>query len=139
MVIVLCTCYAMTVTTTPGTVCTFSDANEDVVNAFTIGTIVLGVISIVLCLGVVLVIVAYSKDKAYLRERIIFGLMLSNIAFSVTNIVPVQLIEHDCTNVITIIPKAWTRGVWFFGKYWMVSLHCSGFDWHLLVLNISHQ
>eukprot|EP00041_Stephanoeca_diplocostata_P014191 m.255486 g.255486 ORF g.255486 m.255486 type:complete len:398 (-) comp19616_c0_seq4:151-1344(-) len=110
----------MTVSTTPGTPCTFSGVNEDVMNTLAIGTMVFGILSMILCTCVVSVIVAYSKEKMYLRERIIFGLMLSNMAFSVTNIIPVQLIEHDCTNTITIIPKAWTRGVWFWGKYWMV-------------------
>eukprot|EP00041_Stephanoeca_diplocostata_P042238 m.10488 g.10488 ORF g.10488 m.10488 type:complete len:457 (-) comp7521_c0_seq1:341-1711(-) len=89
-------------------------------NIFAIITIVLGVLSITLCLCVIAVILAYNKDRKFLRERLILGLMCTNVMYSGANCSPMNLaITRECQYVLTQVQVAWARGFWLFGKYWM--------------------
>jgi hypothetical protein len=93
-------------------------------NHIVLATFVVGGLSIVPCLFVVLAIVAYGKDIMCIRARIIIGLMLSNIVYSVGNAIPVALLQ---TNVSTCGQVAMSfdtirfgRAWWFAGKYALV-------------------
>eukprot|EP00041_Stephanoeca_diplocostata_P037344 m.1407493 g.1407493 ORF g.1407493 m.1407493 type:complete len:543 (+) comp25020_c0_seq1:1168-2796(+) len=89
-------------------------------NQYTIATSVFGGVSLLVCCSVVVVVVAHRKDTMYLRERIVLGLMGSNIVFSIANMVPVYYFVDECTLLFSVDSAAWTRGIWILGKYWMV-------------------
>eukprot|EP00041_Stephanoeca_diplocostata_P012903 m.217753 g.217753 ORF g.217753 m.217753 type:complete len:477 (-) comp19137_c0_seq2:451-1881(-) len=104
-------------------------------NQLAIAVSFFGGLSVVACMLVVLVIFAHNKDRRSLRERIILGLMVSNLVYSVANIVPVWYRfegENQCPHhsLVSVDGTVWTRGFWFFGKYSMVC-------YEILIMTIS--
>eukprot|EP00041_Stephanoeca_diplocostata_P022690 m.543638 g.543638 ORF g.543638 m.543638 type:complete len:398 (-) comp22130_c0_seq9:3815-5008(-) len=92
-----------------------------VANNIQLATSVLGGMSIVACLCVVAVILGYAKDKRYLQDRIVLGLMMANIIFSVGSAVPTWYVDlTSCAHLVAIGNDGWQRGLWFGGKYAMV-------------------
>lgn len=92
-----------------------------IINSFIIPTMVFGTLSVFLCLWVMMVILAYRKDLHSMRERIILGLIGANLIFSMANALPFFLVElKDCTFVLTFKDAAWIRGIWLFGKFYIV-------------------
>lgn len=90
-------------------------------NSMAIATMLFGSLSVVLCLLVIAVILGHKKDRHFLRERIMLGLMVANCVYSAANIAPVWYIDsRSCNYVLTEEEDVWVRGVWFWGKYWMV-------------------
>lgn len=90
-------------------------------NPMAIATILFGLISVVACVGVIIVILAYKKDLHYLRERIILGIMCANVVYSASNLAPAHLANpKTCAYALSLEEAAWTRSVWIWGKYWMV-------------------
>eukprot|EP00041_Stephanoeca_diplocostata_P021295 m.493030 g.493030 ORF g.493030 m.493030 type:complete len:485 (+) comp21791_c0_seq9:263-1717(+) len=99
-------------------------------NTMTVATSVFGSVSFLACSFVLIVIFAYSKMSGHLaqRYRIIFGLMIANLLYSLANIIPIRYIafsQADCKPVglkyHLIEPTV--RGIWFGAKYTMV-LYC---------------
>jgi hypothetical protein len=93
-------------------------------NRIVLATSVVGGVSTLPCLLVIVAIVAYGKDQMYIRARIIIGLMLSNIVYSIGNAIPVAMLQ---TNVNTCGLSALSfntirfgRAWWFAGKYTLV-------------------
>jgi hypothetical protein len=62
-------------------------------NRIVLATSIAGGVSILPCIVVILVILAYGKDIMYLRSRIIIGLMISNIVYSIANAIPVAMLQ----------------------------------------------
>eukprot|EP00041_Stephanoeca_diplocostata_P021294 m.493054 g.493054 ORF g.493054 m.493054 type:complete len:426 (+) comp21791_c0_seq13:263-1540(+) len=96
-------------------------------NTMTVATSVFGSVSFLACSFVLIVIFAYSKMSGHLaqRYRIIFGLMIANLLYSLANIIPIRYIafsQADCKPVglkyHLIEPTV--RGIWFGAKYTMV-------------------
>lgn len=91
-------------------------------NSMAVFTSLFGSVSIVACFCVVIIIIAYQKERISMRERIILGLMIANIMYSAANTVPISFGNpHTCIYGVTQQERMWTRGVWLFGKYWIVS------------------
>ena len=70
------------------------------------------------------VIFGYRKDCRSLRERILFGVFVGNIIYSVVNTIPISLEEtgdNDCGNPVHGDAQAAVRGLWFWGKFTMIS------------------
>jgi len=93
-------------------------------NHIVLATSVVGGMSVVPCLFVILAIVAYGKDIMYIRARIIIGLMLSNIVYSVGNAIPVALLQTNVSTcgrfAISLNTIRFGRAWWFAGKYALV-------------------
>jgi len=73
---------------------------------------------------VLAVIFGYRKDCRSLRERILFGVFVGNIIYSVVNTIPISLEEtgdNDCGNPVHGDAQAAVRGLWFWGKFTMIS------------------
>eukprot|EP00041_Stephanoeca_diplocostata_P038422 m.1515197 g.1515197 ORF g.1515197 m.1515197 type:complete len:434 (-) comp25216_c0_seq3:5680-6981(-) len=84
-------------------------------------TIFFGLISVVACMSVIVVVIAYKKDLYYLRERIILGIMCANVVYSASNLSPAHVANpNTCEYALSLEEAAWTRSVWIWGKYWMV-------------------
>jgi hypothetical protein len=93
-------------------------------NHIVLATSVVGGMSVVPCLFVILAIVAYGKDIMYIRARIIIGLMLSNIVYSIGNAIPVALLQTNLSTcgqtVLSFNTMRFGRAWWFAGKYALV-------------------
>ena len=122
--LILATMLQCVVFTVASTDCHSAEAQQNVnrENKWIIVTSVFGGISLIVCFCVVAVIIAHKKDQFYLRERIILGLMAANILYSGANLVPTRFITDVCKNefVVPIGYQDVSRGMWFWGKYWMV-------------------
>lgn len=92
-----------------------------------VATSVFGTISFLACGFVLVVIFAYSKMSGHLaqRYRIIFGLIVANLLYSIANAIPIRYVafgQADCKpmglkhNLI----EPTIRGIWFGAKYTMV-------------------
>jgi hypothetical protein len=93
-------------------------------NRIVLATSVVGGLSTLPCLGVIIAIVAYSKDTMYIRSRIIIGLMVSNIVYSIGNAIPVAMLQtfvNTCGQTsLSFSTMRFGRSVWFAGKYALV-------------------
>eukprot|EP00041_Stephanoeca_diplocostata_P014036 m.252075 g.252075 ORF g.252075 m.252075 type:complete len:409 (+) comp19551_c0_seq1:262-1488(+) len=90
-------------------------------NSFVIPIMIIGAGSIVLCLGIIATILAYKKDTRSLRERLILGLIVGNLIFSISNASPISLFHStNCATVVTIKNFVWIRGIWLSGKFVIV-------------------
>jgi hypothetical protein len=73
---------------------------------------------------VILVIIAYGKDLMYHRSRIIIGLMISNILYSVGNAIPVAILQSSVDKCgetsLSFNMIRFGRAWWFAGKYALV-------------------
>ena len=101
--------------------CTSSvTANNHMVAA----TSVFGAISFIAALSVIAVIIGYQKDRKSLRERILLGVFYGNAIYSLGNMIPVGLEKtgaNDCGEPVMGPAVPAVRGLWFMGKYTMVS------------------
>jgi len=117
-------------------VCTACPPEIAVINRVVMATVVVGATSLAACAVVITVIVAYSKDTHYFRERIILGLMIANMVYSGANVVQMDRISEgaiDCGKLyLPVSTVRIARSLWFFGKY---SLGC--FELVLLGVSIS--
>lgn len=98
---------------------------------YAIATSVFGGVSMVICMGVIAVILAYKKEKSSLRERIIFGLMMVNIMYSIANLLPSQYYKDDCNLLFSTEQDIWIRGVWIWAKYSMVCWQITYLHWNI--------
>jgi hypothetical protein len=94
-------------------------------NRIVLATSIVGGVSILPCIVVILGIIAYGKDLMYIRSRIIMGLMISNIVYSIGNAIPVGMLDQ--TNIATCGQTSLSfntirfgRAWWFAGKYALV-------------------
>lgn len=99
--------------------------NDKYEDNYFLATSVFGGVSVIVCFSAIIVIIAYKKDLMTLRDRIILGLMVANVIFSIGNLVPETYFMHDCTRIISVVSEGWIRGIWILGKYYIVS-RCSG-------------
>jgi hypothetical protein len=92
-----------------------------VTNRIVIATSIIGGLSILPCLAVVAVIVAYGKDRIFIRDRITIGIMVSNAVYSLSNAIPIGLLDTSplyCGNrVVSFATQKLGRSLWFGGKY----------------------
>eukprot|EP00037_Helgoeca_nana_P009398 m.82503 g.82503 ORF g.82503 m.82503 type:complete len:1195 (+) comp19552_c0_seq1:104-3688(+) len=97
----------------------------DTVNWVVLATTIIGGASIVGCLGVILTILAHSRDRISTRDRIVIGLMLANMVYSSANVIPTNKVGTASTNCGQLVLSFDTikigRAVWFVGKYGLVS------------------
>eukprot|EP00037_Helgoeca_nana_P031308 m.398176 g.398176 ORF g.398176 m.398176 type:complete len:1112 (+) comp28369_c0_seq2:30-3365(+) len=94
------------------------------INEIVLATSVVGAISAVACVVTVLVLVAHSRDKRSMRDRVVVGLMVSNSVYSLANIVPVNQLQtgvHCGELALPFDAIRSARAVWFCGKYALVS------------------
>jgi hypothetical protein len=93
-------------------------------NRIVLATSITGSVSILPCIVVILVILAYGKDIMYIRSRIIIGLMISNIVYSIANAIPVAMLQTSVNNCgqtsLSISTIRFGRAWWFAGKYTLV-------------------
>jgi hypothetical protein len=94
-------------------------------NHIVLATSIVGGMSILPCVVVILVIIAYGKDLMYIRSRIIIGLMMSNIVYSIANTIPVDMLDQtsdtNCARVsLSFNTIRFGRALWFAGKYALV-------------------
>ena len=93
-------------------------------NRIVLTTSIVGAISILPCLVVILIIIAYGKDYMYIRSRVIIGLMTSNIVYSIGNAIPVAMLQTSVNNCgissLSFNTIRFGRAVWFAGKYALV-------------------
>jgi len=93
-------------------------------NRIVLATSVVGGLSIFSCFFVIVAIVAYGKDLMYTRARIIIGLMLSNIVYSMGNAIPVAMLQTSTSTcgrfALSFDAIFFGRAWWFAGKYALV-------------------
>ena len=90
---------------------------------------VFGGLSIVACLTVLCVSYAHGKDRRSLRDRIITGLFVSNLVFSIANAPPLgAYMCRDGEEGRIVTTEAWKTtdhivlfGMLYSGKWWMIS------------------
>ena len=93
-------------------------------NRIVMATSAVAGMSILPCLFVIIVIVAYSKDLIYIRARIIIGIMISNMVYSIGGAIPVALLQTDpktCGQfALSFATIRFGRAWWFGGKYALI-------------------
>eukprot|EP00040_Diaphanoeca_grandis_P010036 m.51401 g.51401 ORF g.51401 m.51401 type:complete len:415 (+) comp21439_c0_seq1:395-1639(+) len=83
---------------------------------------VCGGLSLLACIPVILVIVAYKKDKAQLRERVLLGLFWWNLVYSVANVSPRYYVEDSITTPLTCMyPRIGLKPALTLATMWMAS------------------
>jgi hypothetical protein len=117
-------CDALFVTFSISNVCEVCPTEVRTVNKIVLATVTVGAVSAVACLAAVLVILAYSKDEHFLRERIILGLMCANFVYSLANTVPSDELHTgnlSCGQlVLQFSTTRMSRAVWFLGKFTLI-------------------
>lgn len=92
-----------------------------VLDAVIVATSAVGSISVLACIAVILLVVAYDDHKKTLRSRIIIGLMASNVLYSLGNSIPPLYLTRnpvDCAyNELTFVLQRWERSLWVCGKF----------------------
>jgi hypothetical protein len=93
-------------------------------NRIVMATSIAGGVSILPCIVVILVVVAYGKDLMYIRSRIIMGLMISNIVYSIGNAIPVAMLQTSVDTCgqtsLSFNTIRFGRAWWFAGKYALI-------------------
>ena len=92
-------------------------------NRLVVATTVFGVLSLIAAFCALAVIYGYQKDRRLLRERILAGLFVSNAAYSLSNIIPIDLEQTDpetCGEYALAASICAVRGLWLLSKYCMV-------------------
>eukprot|EP00041_Stephanoeca_diplocostata_P019023 m.403415 g.403415 ORF g.403415 m.403415 type:complete len:553 (+) comp21193_c1_seq2:416-2074(+) len=99
--------------------CTLRSSSENTYGWITVG---FGALSLFACLLVLAVIFGLRKDQHDVRERIIVGLMCSNVSYSLSNLVPLSVVTSSCppSPYVSSGTRGWSRGLWFLGAYMMV-------------------
>ena len=104
-------------------------------NRVVVATSIVGGLSILPCLAVILVIVAYGNDRIFMRDRITIGIMASNAVYSIANTIPLDLLETSeafCgRNANSFQTQQFARSLWFGAKYALV-----GFEAFILFASI---
>ena len=100
--------------------------NVDINNRVAYATAALGAVGLLGSLSVFAVILGHDKDKKSFRERILVGVFVGNLIYSAVNLVPIAVEKtgnNDCgePTIGSAEGQAWTRGLWFWGKYTMVA------------------
>lgn len=85
----------------------------------------LATLACIACIFAVLVIYAYHKDIRSFRDQILLGMFLSNIVFSISNIIPTGLVlDEDGVEcgffALSPLTVAVGNALFWFGKYQMV-------------------
>eukprot|EP00035_Acanthoeca_spectabilis_P011822 m.208487 g.208487 ORF g.208487 m.208487 type:complete len:680 (-) comp15455_c0_seq1:2958-4997(-) len=92
-----------------------------VFDAVIVATSAVGNISVLACIAVILLVVAYDDHKKTLRSRSIIGLMASNVLYSLGNSIPPLYLTRnpvDCAyNELTFVLQRWERSLWVCGKF----------------------
>eukprot|EP00041_Stephanoeca_diplocostata_P036053 m.1298300 g.1298300 ORF g.1298300 m.1298300 type:complete len:577 (+) comp24798_c1_seq66:179-1909(+) len=84
----------------------------------------MGAISLIVCLYVICVILSTKRDLMFVRDRLILGLMVGSVIYSIANIFPIWAYEQKdsfsyCVNVhvLTKSQTCFARGLWIMGKF----------------------
>eukprot|EP00035_Acanthoeca_spectabilis_P006245 m.122361 g.122361 ORF g.122361 m.122361 type:complete len:1121 (+) comp13417_c0_seq1:122-3484(+) len=105
--------------------CAECPSSISAINTIVHATSLVGIVSVTMCSLVLVVIFAYGRDKTSMRERILIGLFLANIAYSVANIIPMnrlRTLNAKCGQLaLSFSTIRFWRAWWFFGKYGLVS------------------
>ena len=94
------------------------------INSVVFATAVVGGASAMLCLAVIVTIVAHSRDRVSMRDRIVVGLMMANAVYSTANAIPLNALHTDVVNcgrvAVSFDVIRFGRAWWFCGKYGLV-------------------
>jgi len=89
-------------------------------NGLSIATSAISALSAIGCLAMIIVIFAYSKTRIF-RERLLLGMALANLVFSVAQIPPIWTIDlSTCWMTATAGEMVTLRFMWFGAKFSMV-------------------
>ena len=103
-------------------------------NRIVLATSIVGGLSVLPCLFVVIAIIAYKNDVAFTRSRIIIGLMISNIVYSIGSAIPVAMLRTDMSTCgqfkLSFATIRFGRAWWFAGKFLIIFFE-------LLIIGIS--
>jgi hypothetical protein len=112
-------------------------------NNMVIATAVVGGLSLALCLTVVVLIVAYSKDQYSLRNRILLNLMVANAVYSSANAIPFSIYSTSIESCGELVMSFGTirfgRAWWLGGKYSMVFLELFILGWSTFALTFGEK
>eukprot|EP00035_Acanthoeca_spectabilis_P007620 m.139478 g.139478 ORF g.139478 m.139478 type:complete len:1141 (-) comp14018_c0_seq2:130-3552(-) len=93
------------------------------INSIVIATSVVGGVSVAACLLVISAITAHRHSANSIRDRIVVGMMLANVVYSIGSCIPVNLLSAQSNSETYHLPtdtvrigRAW----WFGGKYSLV-------------------
>jgi len=98
------------------------------VNLIVVLTAAVGGISVLGCALVMVVIVGYKKDLLTSRDRVLLGLLVSNVIYSSANVIPLNYLRvgADCGKLLLSFPAIrFGRAWWFLGKYSIVLFELS--------------
>jgi len=105
--------------------CQSCSGSVTTINFVVFATAVVGGVSALVCLAVTTTIVAHSRDRVSMRDRIVVGLMMANAVYSTANAIPLNLLRTDTINCGRVALSFDTirigRALWFCGKYGLVS------------------
>ena len=107
------------------TACQLCPESVHTINAIVFATAMVGGASAAACLAVAMAIVAHSRDRVSMRDRIVVGLMLTNALYSTANTIPLNALHSgivDCGRLaMSFEAIRFGRALWFCGKYGLVS------------------
>lgn len=99
------------------TQCASCPSSVNTINKLTIAIQVIGSVSLVVCLGVIIALLAYSRDLGGIRDRVILGLMTANAVYSSANTMPLTMLKtgpEDCgQRVLSFDTIRFGRAWWF--------------------------
>eukprot|EP00035_Acanthoeca_spectabilis_P035896 m.36717 g.36717 ORF g.36717 m.36717 type:complete len:892 (-) comp7607_c0_seq1:99-2774(-) len=95
------------------------------INRLVLATAVVGGVSAAGCLAVVLGLLAYSRDVASMKDRMLIGMFLANFIYSLANSIPLNSLRTgpaDCGEfALSFETIRFGRSWWFAGKYGLVA------------------
>lgn len=104
-------------------------------NGLVVATSVVGGTAVLLTLLAVTAILAHRRHVAALRDRILVGLMLANMVYSIANVIPLALVseeEGSCGQLFlsfSVIRSG--RALWFGGKFGIL-----GFEFAIITASL---
>eukprot|EP00035_Acanthoeca_spectabilis_P014184 m.270077 g.270077 ORF g.270077 m.270077 type:complete len:1646 (+) comp16073_c0_seq5:117-5054(+) len=104
--------------------CDACSSKVTIINDLVKATTCVGGLSALMCLAVVLTLLAHRREREAHRDRILLCLMISNMVYSIANIVPVGLVKNtpgECGQLAMSFDTIRIgRSVWFGGKFLLV-------------------
>ena len=77
-----------------------------------------GLLGIIGSLCIMIVIYAHKKDKNHVTQRVIMGLAIATLCFSIANVMPLDLVYlNKCADIASHGVIAYGRVFWFAGKF----------------------
>lgn len=90
-----------------------------IINTIVVATSVVGGVSVIVCVGVILIIFSRGKGAAF-RDHVVAGLMAANALYSAANCIPINLLQTSIAQcgqlVLSLELIRIGRGIWFLGK-----------------------